>query len=129
MTQEPQLLAPPESVRLSKRTKDQLITLKRKTGIKQWNVLCRWGFCLSLANKGTPALQEEGTDGGVEMTWRVFAGADADLLWAALVASEPEADADAERTRRLVRAHIVRGTQLLAQLVTNQVGDLVRPAL
>lgn len=127
MNQELPLFTPPESVRLSKRTKDQLISLKRKTGISQWNVLCRWGFCLSLANKGTPALQEESTDGGVEMTWRVFAGADADLLWAALVASEP--DGDAERARRLVRAHIVRGTQLLAQLVTNQVGDLARLAL
>jgi hypothetical protein len=26
----------------------QLIRLKTRTGITQWNILCRWAFCLSL---------------------------------------------------------------------------------
>ena len=39
----------PNSVRVNQQAKDQLIKLKRITGIKQWNVLCRWALCLSLA--------------------------------------------------------------------------------
>ncbi|WP_077953634.1 DndE family protein [Salmonella enterica] len=43
-----------EHVRLSEKAKQQLITLKRRTGIDNWNVLCRWAFCLSLAEKAVP---------------------------------------------------------------------------
>ncbi|WP_435947067.1 DndE family protein [Dryocola sp. BD586] len=32
-----------DNVRLSEKAKQQLITLKRRTGIENWNVLCRWG--------------------------------------------------------------------------------------
>ena len=37
-----------ETVRISEKGKTQLITLKRRTGIQNWNVLCRWAFCISL---------------------------------------------------------------------------------
>ena len=37
-----------ETVRTSEKGKTQLITLKRRTGIQNWNVLCRWAFCISL---------------------------------------------------------------------------------
>jgi DNA sulfur modification protein DndE len=30
--------------RLSAQAKEQLIRLKTRTGITQWNVLCRWAF-------------------------------------------------------------------------------------
>ena len=38
-----------EHVRISQDARDKLIKLKRVTGIKNWNVLCRWGLCASLA--------------------------------------------------------------------------------
>ena len=38
-----------ESIRISKSGRDQLITLKRRTGIENWNVICRWAFCASSA--------------------------------------------------------------------------------
>lgn len=125
------IVSPPESIRLSKRTKDQLITLKRKTGIRQWNVLCRWALCQSLAMTGTPPLPDEGgTEGGIEMTWRVFSGADGDLLWAALVLSCPEdVEPSTGELGRLLRAHIVRGIQLLLQSVRSKIGDLLEPAV
>ncbi len=37
-----------KQVRLSAEAKEQLIRLKTRTGIGQWNILCRWAFCLSL---------------------------------------------------------------------------------
>ena len=33
-----------EHIRVSQHAKDQLIRLKRVTGIKNWNVLCRWAL-------------------------------------------------------------------------------------
>ena len=43
-----------EHIRLSQTARDQLITLKRRTGIAHWNVLCRWAFCRSLAEPAPP---------------------------------------------------------------------------
>jgi Domain of unknown function (DUF1832). len=35
-------------VRVNEDCKERLITLKRYTGIQNWNVLCRWAFCISI---------------------------------------------------------------------------------
>src|SRR4051812_42843201 len=43
-----------KQIRLSSQAKDQLTRLKAKTGIGQWNILCRWAFCLSLRQPAPP---------------------------------------------------------------------------
>ena len=63
-----------ETVRISQQGKDQLIRLKRVTGIKNWNVLCRWALCTSLADPTPPLIRDVVTDSNVEMTWKTFAG-------------------------------------------------------
>jgi len=63
-----------ETVHISQKAKDQLIKLKRITGIQNWNVLCRWGFCLSLADSSIPPKINIPNEKGVEMTWKIFAG-------------------------------------------------------
>lgn len=63
-----------EHIRISEQAKDQLIALKRRTGIPQWNVLCRWAFCASLAEPQVPPAAKIVTDSNVEMSWRVFGG-------------------------------------------------------
>lgn len=73
-----------EYIRLSRAARDQLITLKRRTGIMHWNVLCRWAFCRSLAEAALPPAARLPADSNVEMTWKVFAGAHGDELWALL---------------------------------------------
>lgn len=72
---------PLEYIRISEQAKDQLIKLKRITGIQHWNVLCRWAFCVSLAEKHPPTPTKILTDSTVEMTWKVFAGASNDFYW------------------------------------------------
>ena len=62
------------NIRLSSEAKDRLSNLKRKTGISQWNILCRWAFCLSLAEKSIPPKMDIVTDSNVEMSWRTFTG-------------------------------------------------------
>ncbi|MEL4896622.1 DNA sulfur modification protein DndE [Crocosphaera sp. Alani8] len=76
--------SPIKQVRLSQTAKDQLVKLKRYTKIEQWNVLCRWGFCRSLAEPSIPSPVPIILDSNVEMTWRVFGGDIADTLLIAL---------------------------------------------
>lgn len=75
---------PIDHIRLSQAARDQLVTLKRRTGIVHWNVLCRWALCRSLAEPTPPPAAKLNLDSNVEMTWRVFAGSHGDELWALL---------------------------------------------
>jgi DNA sulfur modification protein DndE len=73
-----------ETIKLSEQAKEQLIRLKRSTGIKNWNVLCRWAFCVSLAEPTVPAPAKIPADSSVEMSWKVFGGPDHELYLALL---------------------------------------------
>ena len=63
-----------KQVRVSQTAKEQLSRLKGKTGIKNWNTLCRWALCYSLAEKTIPTDQELPADSNVEMSWYTFGG-------------------------------------------------------
>ena len=69
-----------EHIRLPKQSRDQLITLKRNTGIQHWNILCRWAFCRSMSERSIPPVNKIIAGQGVEMTWSVFAGEMSDVL-------------------------------------------------
>jgi DNA sulfur modification protein DndE len=75
---------PIERVRISRTAEDQLIKLKRNTRIKQWNILCRWALCRSLAEPSIPSPVPIKTDSKVEIAWNVFGGEIADILLIAL---------------------------------------------
>lgn len=72
-------------IRMSAQAKDQLIRLKRFTGIPTWNVLCRWAFCVSLAEPATPTPVDIPADSNVEMSWAVFGGDQHDVYFALLI--------------------------------------------
>jgi len=76
--------SPIERIRLSQTAKDQLVKLRRFTKIDQWNILCRWGFCRSLAEKTIPSPIPIPQDSNVELLWRVFGGEMSDMLLLAL---------------------------------------------
>ena len=63
-----------KQVRLSQKSKEQLSRLKGKTGIKNWNILCRWALCYSLSEKTIPTDIETATDSNLEMSWFTFGG-------------------------------------------------------
>ena len=56
-----------KQVRLSQQAKDQLSRLKGKTGIKNWNILCRWALCYSLSEKTIPNDAVPPADSNLEM--------------------------------------------------------------
>ena len=102
-------------VRVDERAKLQLTTLKRRTGIKNWNVLCRWALCASLAEASVPAAQDLGPMSNVEMSWSTFGGPSADVF-AAIVRARCEADGvslEPEEVANQFRLHLHRGINYL----------------
>jgi DNA sulfur modification protein DndE len=107
---------PISNIRLSQTAKDGLTKLKRSTKIDQWNILCRWAFCRSLAETAPPSIIPIPADSNVEMTWRVFGGDIADILTLALkqrcyqdgLGTEPET------LNQQFRLHLHRGIGYLA---------------
>lgn len=69
-----------DRIRLTAVAKNQLITLKRKTGISHYNTLCRYAFCLSLANEAIPPSENFNFNGGIDIDWRTFTG-DNELIY------------------------------------------------
>ncbi len=100
------------SIRLSSAAKDRLSNLKRKTGISQWNILCRWAFCLSLAEKSIPSEIDIVTDSNVEMSWRTFTGPGNEELFLVLLKARCLRDQIPTDTRTLTqqfKLHLHRG--------------------
>ena len=60
--------------KLSLPEKDKLIRIKSRTGIQNWNVICRWALCWSLNEESIPGGVDPASDSNVEMTWLTFAG-------------------------------------------------------
>lgn len=121
-----------EHIRLTTTARDQLVTLKRRTGITQWNVVCRWALCRSLAEPAPPPAAKLVFDSNVEMTWRVFAGEYGDELLG-LVRYRCHIDGlatDEDTVGHQLRLHLHRGIGYLVgdPRVTNIAG-LVSVAL
>jgi DNA sulfur modification protein DndE len=74
-----------DNVRISEKARNQLITIKKRTGIQNWNVLCRWALCLSLREMSPPPEENIITDSSVEMSWRTFTGGDENLYLGLLI--------------------------------------------
>jgi DNA sulfur modification protein DndE len=94
-----------ETIRLSQQMKEQLIRLKRTTGIQQWNILCRWALLTSLADPTEPPDHKIPADSSVEMDWKTFAGEYGEVFLALLVMRYPGGELDLK-----VRQHLKRGT-------------------
>lgn len=120
-----------ETVRISLQGREQLSRLKRYTGVENWNVLCRWAFCLSVAEETKPPLTIVKGD-GVEMTWRTFGGVHSELYLALLKhrCLQDGMQLDDKTLGEQFRLHLHRG---LAYLSSNKklrsIADLISPAL
>lgn len=104
-----------ETVRITKKGRDQLSTLKSRTGIDQWNILCRWALCLSLAEPSRPR-PPSGGERPIEIAWKTFGGEHADLYLA--LVKQRCARESLEITEQIVsdelHAHVHRGIAYLA---------------
>ena len=117
-----------KQVRLPNQSKEKLSRLKGKTGISNWNILCRWALCFSLNEKTIPADNELIMDSNVEMSWMTFAGENYEIYEALIKARciKDNLPIDEETLAKYFRLHLNRGISYLSGTnVIKSIEDLV----
>ncbi len=113
-----------ERIKLNAAARNQLTTLKRRTGMEHNNAICRHALCLSLANASVPPLEAFSFNGGIEIDWRTFTGGEDALyynLLAVRLVSEGKRVTD-DAIRQALTVHVHRG---LSYLVSRREDDLL----
>lgn len=121
-----------KQIRLSNQAKDKLSRLKGKTGIKNWNVLCRWALCYSLKEDSIPTDIQLNQDSNLEMSWYTFGGEDSDLYEALVVAwcNSKDISLDNDTVAKYFKLHLERGISYLsATNFIKSINDLLLLAL
>lgn len=105
-----------KQIKLSETAKDKLSRLKGKTGIKNWNVLCRWALCYSLSEGTIPTDLAIPSDSNVEMSWYTFSGEYSEIYEALIKAwcLEMKLPIDDETVSKYFKLHLERGIAHLA---------------
>lgn len=113
-----------DRIKLSASARNQLATLKRRTGIEHNNVLCRHALCMSLANPSIPPDENFSFGGGLEIDWRTLTGGQeslyTNLLIVRLLSDGKKITEEAIRQTFLLHVH--RG---LSYLVSRREEDLL----
>ena len=105
-----------ETVRVSDRGRIQLMTVKRRTGIENWNIICRWALVISLKEKSIPPQENIVTDSSVEMTWRTFGGSYEKVYLGLLIQRliKDKIEITKENVNNYFKIHLHRGLSNLA---------------
>ena len=100
-----------KQIKLSNVSKDRLGRLKGKTGIKNWNVLCRWALCYSLSENTMPTDLPIIADSNVEMSWYTFGGEYSDIYDALMIdwCQKMNLPTDEETLSKYFKLHLERG--------------------
>ncbi len=104
-----------KQIKLSNSSKEKLGRLKGKTGIKNWNILCRWALCFSLAENTIPTDIPIIADSNVEMSWFTFGGEYSDIYDALMIAwcKKMDLPTDEETLAKYFKLHLERGIAYL----------------
>lgn len=105
-----------KQIKLSNQSKDKLSRLKAKTGIKNWNILCRWALCYSLKEGSIPTDIQIVQDSNLEMSWYTFGGENSDLYEALIIAwcKSKNLPVDNETVSKYFKLHLERGISYLS---------------
>lgn len=113
-----------ERIKLNAAARNQLTTLKRRTGIEHNNAICRHALCISLANPSIPPEETFSFGGGIEIDWRTLTGGEDalyyNLLAVRLLSEGRRVSEDAIRQTFVLHVH--RG---LSYLVSRREDDLL----
>lgn len=121
-----------DRIRFSQQARDQLIKLKRQTGLNHWNTICRWAFCVSLAEKAVPSSITITLDSSLEMEWTTFGGEHHEIYLALLKQRcvEDGFGTDAKTLSNQLRLHLHRGIgRLAADSNINSIASLIATGL
>ena len=104
-----------ETVKVSDKGRQQLINIKKRTGIQNWNVICRWAFATSLAADSKITDENIIANSSVEMTWKTFTGSNEKLYMSLLLikAKKDNWPIDDDSINTYFKLHLHRGISYL----------------
>ena len=117
-----------DTVKISEKARIQLITIKKRTGIQNWNILCRWAFCMSLRETTPPPFETINADSSVEMTWRTFTGGHENLYLSLLTTRAQKDGINLEKgdLNNYFKLHLHRGISYLNSSNTEPIEKLLQ---
>ena len=109
-------------LRTSSNVKSSLTRIKTITGISNWNIICRWAFCLSLKQKSLPREVEEKLD-GVEIDYDTLVGKNKSIYTQLLINNlvTHNVAVDKKNLTKYLYAHVNRGVNII---YTNKLKDI-----
>ena len=109
-------------LRTSMNVKNSLTRIKSITGISNWNILCRWAFCLSVKQTSLPREVEEKLD-GIEIDYDVLVGKNKSIYTQLLVNNlvSHKEEINKKNLTKYLNAHVNRGVNII---YTNKLKDI-----
>ncbi len=118
--------------KLSQPEKERLIRIKSKTGIQNWNILCRWALCWSLSEPTIPGGVDPLSDSNLEMDWTTFAGEYSEI-YEAIIRQRCINDGlgeDPDTLGKYFRLHLCRGiNHYSSKDILSNCSDLLKSAI
>jgi len=110
-------------LRTSSNVKSSLTRIKTITGISNWNIICRWAFCLSLKQTSLPREVEEKLD-GVEIDYDTLVGKNKSIYTQLLINNlvAHKVVVDKKNLTKYLYAHVNRGVNII---YTNKLKDIL----
>ena len=116
-----------ETLRTTTNVKNLLTRIKGVTGIQYWNVICRWGLCLSIKQSTLPRIVEEKLD-GIEIDYDVFVGKNKIIYTQLLIndLQKHKIEITKENLYKYLYAHVNRGVSIIYNYKMKSISDLYK---
>ena len=111
-----------DNLKTSTNLKNFLTRIKTNTGIANWNVICRWAFCLSLKQTSLPREVDEKLD-GVEIDYDILVGKNKTIYTQLLINNliTHKVEINKRNLTKYLNAHVNRGANII---YTNKLKDI-----
>ena len=109
-------------LRTSASVRNSLTRIKTITGIPNWNIICRWAFCLSLKQTSLPREVDEKLD-GIEIDYDTLVGKNKSIYTQLLINNliSHKVEIDKKNLTKYLYAHVNRGVNII---YTNKLKDI-----
>ena len=115
-----------EQLRTSSTVKNLLTRIKGITSIQNWNVLCRWGFCLSIKQSSPPRIVDEKLD-GIEIDYSTLVGKNEKIYTQLLINNLRHHNIEVNKANLInyLYAHVNRGINIIYNYKMKSISDLL----
>ena len=116
-----------EQLRTSSTVKNLLTRIKGITSIQNWNVLCRWGFCLSIKQSSPPRMVDEKLD-GIEIDYSTLVGKNEKIYTQLLINNLRHHNIEVNKANLInyLYAHVNRGINIIYNNKMKSISDLLK---